>query len=417
MPNKHNNQPPASKGGLSKYWPAFLLVMVMTVIAAALISKSEGKNASDSGQAASATASQSISAGFSDTGSPLTAMQDTSKLSPAQRAAQILELQKRVEAAEQALASYRNSTKYPLESRPISEQPDQVYPNRPVEESRILRKANGTFDADVNVKTSQTRVFVANQESVVFTITAIDKSGKALPVFVNRAIARGIVATGQRASAQITLPFSDDGSSPDALAGDGIYSTVLTPSATGLANFNGTIRVDVNFNVGDSPGVLFFDIIYTPETPASFTGEIRDVQEAGSLNFYLKANVNQAGRYLINGRVDDASGKPFALVSFNDTLQTGRQEIKLSLFGKLLSDQAPVFPLTLRDVDGFLLKENADPDRALIPRLIGSVHTTKKYAAASFSTAEAESEQRTRYLEELAKDVNLAKTALDQLKK
>ena len=75
------------------------------------------------------------------------------------------------------------------------------------------------------------------------------------------------------------------------------------------------------------------------------------------MNFYLKAQVRDAGRYVVTGRVDDAKGQPFALISFNDELSAGPKEIKLNLFGKLLIDEKPAFPLTLRDVDGFLLKE------------------------------------------------------------
>jgi hypothetical protein len=45
----------------------------------------------------------------------------------------------------------------------------------------------------------------------------------------------------------------------------------------------------------------------------------------------------------------------------------GSSEVGLTVFGKLMRDLAPALPLTLRDVDGYLLKENTDPDRALMP--------------------------------------------------
>ena len=38
----------------------------------------------------------------------------------------------------------------------------------------------------------------------------------------------------------------------------------------------------------------------------------------GSLDFYLKADVREPGRYVVTGRVDDANGRPFALLSFNE---------------------------------------------------------------------------------------------------
>ncbi|MDO9194737.1 MAG: hypothetical protein Q7U12_17700, partial [Undibacterium sp.] len=80
--------------------------------------------------------------------------------------------------------------------------------------------------------------------------------------------------------------------------------------------------------------------------------------------------------------------------------------------GKLLRDQAAVFPLSLRDVDAYLLKENTDPDRALMPRLEGVTHVTRNYPLKNFSDAEWQSEERSRYLTEYSKDVDLAKAAL-----
>lgn len=335
------------------------------------------------------------------------------------KAQKIAALEKQLVLAQHTYNSYLVGTKYPNESRPISEHPDQVYPNRPVQNEHALVKKDGSTDKNVKVSTSQTRVFMGAKESVVFTVTASDSTGKQLPIFVTRALARGLVAPGKRESAQVTLNFSDDGQQGDSVASDGILSGTFNPNATSLAQFNGTIRTEVNFNVGDSAGFVLFDIIYTPDLPATWAGGaggIRDAQEAGSLNFYLKANIQQAGRYLVSARVDDAHGKPFALLSFNNILAAGPQEIKLPLFGKLIYDQAPAFPLTLRDVDAYLLKEDVDPDRALMPRLVGNVHTTKKYASNSFSNAEWTSEERTRYLTELGKDVAQTQATLNQLK-
>jgi hypothetical protein len=155
-------------------------------------------------------------------------------------------------------------------------------------------------------------------------------------------------------------------------------------------------------------------VIYSSETPAIWSGNIRESTEGGSLRFILKANVNTPGRYIVNGRVDDAKGKPFALVTFNDLLPQGSNDIPLTVVGNLLRDQQPAMPLTLRDVDAYLLKENTDPDRALMPRLEGSAYVSKTYPLKTFSDAEWSSEERSRYITEFSKDVALAKSALLQ---
>jgi hypothetical protein len=118
------------------------------------------------------------------------------------------------------------------------------------------------------------------------------------------------------------------------------------------------------------------------------------------------------GRYIVNGRVDDARGRPVALLTFNDVLGPGPNDVRLTMFGKLLRDEAPVAPLTLRDVDGYLLKENTDPDRALLPRLQGKVLTAAAHPSKGYSDAEWQSEERSRYLTEYGKDVREARSRL-----
>ncbi|MEN9868212.1 MAG: hypothetical protein RL748_3802 [Pseudomonadota bacterium] len=394
-----------------------ILAPVALVLALSAVAYFGWRSETPAALPASALASASAPSGNNAANArPGAANQEPAVLTAEQKAQKIDQLQKQLVLAQHTYNSYLAGTKYPNESRPISEHPDQIYPNRPIESDHALVKKNGSTDKSVKIRTSQSRVFVGAKETVVFSFTAFDAAGKQLPVFVTQAVARGLSAPGVRQAASVVLNFSDDGQQGDSVANDNIFSATLNPTATGLAQFNGTIRTEVSFNVGDSAGFVLYDIIYTPEVPATWAGGIRDAQEAGSLNFYLKANINKAGRYLVSARVDDANGKPFALLSFNNILAPGPQEIKLPLFGKLIRDQAPAFPLTLRDVDAYLLKEDVDPDRAMMPRLIGNVHTSKKYAPASFSNTEWESEERTRYLTELGKDVTQTQAELNQLK-
>jgi hypothetical protein len=317
-----------------------------------------------------------------------------------------------LQLADHTYCSYRDSTRYPHTSRPIAEQPDQVYPNAPVNETRAMRQDGGASDPKVQVQTSQSRVYMAAGETVSFSLRAIDGDGQVLPLVVTRAVAQGIASKGSRGTAQVALAFADDGAGADAQAGDGAFAAVLAPAQTGLASFNGTIRTEVRFSVGGNAGSVLFDVIYSPELPARWTGQVREAVEDGSLSFYLKAEVRQAGRYVVSGRVDDARGKPLALVSFNDVLAIGTTEVRLTMFGKLMRDQEAALPLTLRDVDGYLLKENTDPDRALMPRLEGKVFTGKPHPLGSFSDAEWQGEERSRYLAEFGKDLARARTEL-----
>ena len=306
--------------------------------------------------------------------------------------------------AEHTLCSYEQASQYPAGSRPMAQNADQAYPNQPVTESNPMRLDGGGTDSQVLLQTSQSRVHMASGETVAFSLRAVDPAGATLPLVITRAVAAGISYGPTRANAQVTLAFTDDGS--------GTFAAVFAPAQTGLASFDGTIRTQVAYHVNGKNGKVAFDVIYSPVLPAVWTGAVREARENGSLNFYLKAEVRIAGRYIVSGRVDDAQGRPFALLTFNDVLPTGPNEVRLSAFGKLLRDGEPALPLTLRDVDGYLLRENADPDRALMPRLQGLVATSRSYPVNGFSDAPFDGEERQRYLTEFNKDVRLARDAL-----
>jgi hypothetical protein len=334
--------------------------------------------------------------------------------SPGERAERRRLLRENYQLADHTLCSYREGSQYPPTSQPMARNPDQVHPNQPVQEMNPMHVEGGGSDPKIQLQTSQSRVYLAAGESAGFSLRAVDAQGTVLPLVVTRAVARGITYGNSRPSAQVPLAFVDDGSGADPQAGDSSFAGVLAPSQTGLANFHGTIRTEVRYNAGGRNGVVLFDVIYSPEVPANWAGPVREVLENGSLVYYLKVDVRLAGRYIVDGRVDDAHGKPFAYVSFNDLLAAGPNEVRLPVFGKLMRDQDVAQPLTLRDVDGYLLRENVDPDRLLMPRLEGKVYAGKSYSPNRFSDAEWQSEERSRYLTEFTKDRNAAALALSR---
>ncbi len=323
---------------------------------------------------------------------------------PAERARRRQQLVDNYALADHTYCSYREGSMYPAHSRPMSQNPDQAYPNRPVLETNPMRGDDRRSNPDILVQTSQSRVFLAAGESVAFSLRAIEPNGTVVPLVITRALAAGIVTTGKRPTAQVPLAFADDGAGADPVAGDNAFAGVLTPAQTGLAGFHGTIRTEVRYAAGGKNGALIFDVIYSPRLPAVWAGAPREVLEDGSLAFVLRAEVRQPGRYVVTGRIDDAKGRPFALATFNEVLGPGPNDIKLVVFGKLMHDGGPVLPLTLRDVDGYLLKENVDPDRELMPRLEGKLLTSRMGSLNGVTDTEWTSEERERHLTEFAKD-------------
>lgn len=315
------------------------------------------------------------------------------------RLAQREALLQRLERARLTLATYREQTRYPHESRPITEHPDQLRPFTPIHERLPLRFPGARSAVPgVHILTQQDRVFMSGDEVVKISVSAQDDGGQTLPLLVTRAVAFDLPDPRQAAGRpQLALNFTSPG--------DGIYSAQFQPSQTAFADYAGTLRLQVTLNQDGRQGVVNFDVVYQPLVPAEW-GTVIDRVADGSLDFLVGLNVRQAGRYVVTARVDDANGQPFALVTFNDELGSGSQVARLRLFGKLLRDGAPAMPLRLRDMQGFLLLPDRFPDRAMLARREGVVYRSASYALKAFSDAEWSSEERDRYLAELGKDVS-----------
>jgi hypothetical protein len=335
------------------------------------------------------------------------------------RRARVALWQQRLQRAQETLASYKAATRYPFDSRPASEHQDQWQPHQVVTTDAPLRMPGTGIVPNMHVHTTQQRVFATGADTVTLTVAATDDNGAALPLRIVSSVSHSPQDTGGGKAAPlapvVTQPFVDDGTGGDLRAGDGVYTGRLDPAAEGFGNFAGMIRTELIVQSGEQQGYVAFDVVYSPQVPATWTGSARDVVRDGSLDFVLGADVVQPGRYVVTGRVDDAAGKPLALVTFNDQLGAGAQQVTLQVHGRLMRDAQARFPLTLHDVEGFLLRPDAYPDRALMPALDGPVATSRKYALTVFSDAAFSSDETQRYLAEYGKDVAQAQQQLAQL--
>lgn len=348
---------------------------------------------------------------------PVAAANPGPPLTEAERGLRRAQWQERLARARDALAAYEQAARYPHESRPISEHPDQVRPFDPVEEEHPLRMpGGGSIAAGVRLKTTQERTFLSGNEASRVTLTLLDAQGRALPLQVTRAVLHEVTPPGRTATTvESPMPVNDRGTAGDAVAGDGTWSVTVQPATQGYSRYAGLVRLDLYLEHAGQPGFLYFDFIYSPETAARWLPGVREALEQGSLVFRLPLEVLIGGRYVVSARVDDARGRPFALALFNGELAAGTREVPLPVFGKLVHDEQPAFPLQLRDVDAFLLKPDTYPDRVMLQRLAGVVHTSRTYPVADFSPAAWTSEERDRHLAEFGRDVRNAERELQRL--
>jgi hypothetical protein len=337
-----------------------------------------------------------------------------------ERAAQVALWQERLARATQSLDTYRQHTRYPPGSRPASEQPDQLRPYDPVTEDHALKKPGESPDTSVKLRTTQERLFLQGEESTRLTVALLDNNGQAQPLRVVRAAVREITPNNQGSLfPNVPVPFNDEGTDGDAAADDRVHSARLQPSAQGFAGLTGQLRLEVHLEHrganGLAQGFTYFDVYVTALPPATWAGPVRESTDGGSLNFDLPVQVREPGRYVVTGVVDDAAGRPYAHLTYNDVLPAGNGRFRLMLFGKLMHDAPPAFPLALRDVVAFRLREEGHPDRLLMPQRTGRVHVSARHALTSFSNDEWSDDARQRYLAELSSDVEEAKRRLNLL--
>lgn len=322
--------------------------------------------------------------------------------------------ERRLERARRALDTYLQATRYPPGSRPLSEHPDLVHARSvPPSLQRLVRKDKKLADARVTLE--QDRYYLVGDEAARLTVSCATHEGPAACEVVS-AEAR-VAPTMPRASEMPVVPvsFHDDGQGGDPAAGDGAPSALFAPAREGFGGYHGPLRVELFLRVGGEEGTAGFELQYTPAAPARFTGEVREALEEGSLCLYVGMAVGKPGRYVLHARADDADGEGFAFLEHNESLGAGRQEARMCLFGKLVRDERARSPFVLRDLEGFLLQEDAYPDREIVPALVGPVHTTRAYDESRFSEAEWQSEEKKRHLDELTKDVDEAEKDLAEM--
>ncbi|MBW8848039.1 MAG: hypothetical protein JF607_24100, partial [Burkholderiales bacterium] len=197
-------------------------------------------------QALAATSHLALPAAASAASAPL-AMAPFTEAAARTRLTQHDEWLKRLERAQLTLAHYRESTRYPPESRPIADHPDQVQPFAPIRESLPLRfPGSKAAVLGVRILTTQDRVFMSGDETAKISVTAQDEAGRTLPLLVTRAVAFDLPDPRQAAGPpQLALDMANC---------DGVYSAQFQPSHTAFADFAGTLRLQLTLSQGGRQG-------------------------------------------------------------------------------------------------------------------------------------------------------------------
>lgn len=367
-------------------------------------------------------------------------------------------LQRQLDTAQARLDAYRLDTRYPPESRPLRapaalpaaepgpalepalapaslkspRQPAGLAPGPAGRDgaspfaagSRLqpLRTTEGEPLPNRLLATAQERVELSGRDTTVLQVAVLDDARRPLPLRVAQATARELPAAGSSFRAgSASVSFTDDGRDGDAIAHDGVWSARVLPAAwpTGPHEAIWRIEAELQTDLGRSAQAIF-ELAYAPQPPAVWGGPVRETLQQGSLVFELPLEVAEPGRYQVSARAVDAQGRPLAVLLFDGPLEAGAQTVPLTLFGRLLRDAQTVFPVTLRDVEGHVLRETEGPAaregsaamRTALPYRAGLVHASATYPASAFSQAEWNGEPRRRRLAELTREVEQARREL-----
>ena len=398
---------PGSPGTLRR-WAGLLVSVLAAVLIAWSLGTSGAEGEPQLAEGARATGAQPALGGRSG-GSPSPAPDRDGPGAQARREREAL-----LEEAQQRLAQYRAATRLPPHARPAREQADRMTPVSPVRERPLSLNDEEGSGSELRLRLGQSRIALAGDESVEVWLQCLDDASRVVGCEVE-----GFAHEAEHAqpsggaAAPIPLTFRREHRNVDGAAPGPVWIATLTPAREGFALYRGTLRLPVKVRAGETTGQAFFDGVYTGAPPATLEPVVAESMDQGDLLLRLPIRVKEAGRYVFEARLDDAGGTPTALLTFNDVLPAGAQQLTFRLAGLLVHDERPVFPLTLRDVEGFLLFETGDPDRAHVLPLSGQVHRTRSWKLADFGRDEWQGEQRQRYLDEFSADVERAQAELD----
>ena len=221
--------------------------------------------------------------------------------------------------------------------------------------------------------------------------------------------------------------INDRGENGDARASDQLYTFAYKPQKGDWGDM--VLAVDFEFSEEKEAGrqrkyTLETSFFSSPVAPARFTGRVNDMIQNGSLVFEVEVQVRRPGSYEIYGNLRNAS-EWLATAKYTGQLKAGTQTIRLRYFGLIfhekdadgpyfleglrgLRNNDPVTPAVLTQapekVAEFMSKLQetgyTEPLREIMPPHLQR-HTTRDYARSAFSKQEWDSPYRRDRIKEL----------------
>jgi hypothetical protein len=265
--------------------------------------------------------------------------------------------------ARRAHDDFEAYSRYPPWSRPLSEHAELSVPHR-VEPTAVPLADDEGESTGVVLQLVQSRLFTVPGDRVRLEVHAT-RDGRPVAARADW----GSVRLDGRLLPVETSPLAGDGS---------VASAELRLDESAVAGVAGKVTVEAEVTAAGEAGSVAFVVVHTGAPPARVEAVVGDSIEEGSLRIDLAIEVARAGHYQLVGRLDDATGRPVALLRFTAGLEAGHQQVPLRAHGRLLRDEDAVPPWTLRDVEGFRLVPGGHPDREVMAIWSGPYRTESR---------------------------------------
>ena len=278
------------------------------------------------------------------------------------------------------LADYERAAVYPWWSRPHDDG------SRPLLAWNQPAVSDLPFADDPNAPTSYhfaaDKMHVPYGESMTSWIE-VWKTGETrerVPAHVKQA---WVMAVDGAPGRMLPLGYADDGSHR--------YTNTFVPSEHKELALSRQVRIVAEVEAGGQTRTMLRDFTYAPREVLRVVG-ISDSIADGSLTISLDVDVLEAGTYTFQANLMAADGTtPLAWNDIGAQLASGRQRVRLVFFGKILRDQLQNGPYVMRDLRGFLHKDDAEHN---LWWSYPNSYRTAAYAAADFSPAEWDSAEK-----------------------
>lgn len=280
-----------------------------------------------------------------------------------------------VALGKQASEEYRRLSQYPPWSRPFNEEgEDPILRDRTV--SPILGAGPNGEDPTLVVFPERTS-FETPNPVLLYAYLSVDGT---------RVAAGSITGTIMSEDLQplAELTYADDGSGGDPIAGDYLYTARFEPGPSFAPELSESFLVRVVAETSDGEQRMAATSFLYSNPHARLTGNYRDSIVDGNLVIDAEVEVLRAGRFHLEATLYSQDGRHgIGEAHTAGELGTGRQWMRLTFFGRVISQSQLDGPYLLRFValSTTTTMPNAKND------LVENAHVTAPFRYAQFSNA------------------------------